>query len=281
MTKASPDDTKRLQCLEVWGGNRFVSTSVALPGMDAWIYSMPADGQQSVGGGDVHYVSSCAAGALTRLLIADVCGHGADASDTARRLRKMMQLHVNFHTQTRFVRALNREFTALAREERFATAVAFTYDAPINRLLVCNAGHPLPAIFRKSEGTWSTLESEEGNLPLGVDDVEYQQFQPPIEYGDLVLCYTDAMLECRRGDDMLGQAGLFEMLAGLDTTKPEGLIQQLIALMTCAGWKFDDDLTLLLFRPNGTRKRIPWHQHLLVPFRLIPWTVKLLLPVRV
>src|SRR5438046_8389500 len=93
-------DAKLLTRLELWGGNRFVSTSVMLPGMDAWIYSMPADGAESIGGGDVHYVSSCAAGALTRLLVADVCGHGADASATAHRLRKMMQFHVNFHTQT-------------------------------------------------------------------------------------------------------------------------------------------------------------------------------------
>src|SRR5829696_3345245 len=103
------DSAKRLQCLEVWGGNRFVSTSVQMPGLDAWVYSMPADGQESVGGGDVHYVSSCVAG-------------------TARALRKLMQRHVNHHAQTGFVRALNEQFTALAQTGRFATAVAFTFD---------------------------------------------------------------------------------------------------------------------------------------------------------
>src|SRR5690606_40547076 len=41
--------------------------------LDAWIYSKPHGGKQ---GGDVHYVSSCAAGMLTRLLVADVRGHG-------------------------------------------------------------------------------------------------------------------------------------------------------------------------------------------------------------
>jgi serine phosphatase RsbU (regulator of sigma subunit) len=271
-TKTTESDAKRLQCLEVWGGNRFVSTSVMLPGMDAWIYSMPADGEQSVGGGDVHYVSSCAAGALTRLLVADVCGHGATASQTAHRLRKMMQAHVNFHTQTRFVRALNREFTALAKSERFATAVAFTYDAPVNRLLVCNAGHPLPVIYRAQERRWSALDSKEaGNLPLGIDDVDYQQFSPPIEFGDLVLCYTDAMLECRRGDEMLGESRLLEILQTLDPSKAELLISALIEAMKSDGWKFDDDLTLLLFRPNGKRKKVFWYEHFIVPFRLVKW----------
>lgn len=50
------DAGRRLQCLEVWGGNRFVSTAVTLPGLDAWVYSMPADGEASVGGGDVRLV---------------------------------------------------------------------------------------------------------------------------------------------------------------------------------------------------------------------------------
>src|SRR4051812_16243773 len=62
---AEIDESKRFSCLEVWGGNRFVSTSVEVPGMHAWIYSHPVDGPESIGGGDVHYVSSCAGGALT------------------------------------------------------------------------------------------------------------------------------------------------------------------------------------------------------------------------
>jgi serine phosphatase RsbU (regulator of sigma subunit) len=275
---AESEEIKRLQCLEVWGGNRFVSTSVVLPGMDAWIYSMPADGAESVGGGDVHYVSSCAAGALTRLLVADVCGHGAQASATAHRLRKMMQFHVNFHTQTRFVRALNQEFSALAKTERFATAVAFTYDAPINKLLVCNAGHPLPLVYRGRDQTWSPLDSPGGNLPLGIDDVAYEQFEAPIKFGDLVLCYTDAMLECRKGNDMLGQKGLLDLLKTLDPSSPETFIQQLTDAMNSAGWKFDDDLTLLVFRPNGSRQHIAWWEHAVIPFRMMKWVWKVLSP---
>jgi serine phosphatase RsbU (regulator of sigma subunit) len=271
------DDTKRLSCLEVWGGNRFVSTSVALPGMDAWIYSMPADGQQSIGGGDVHYVSSCAAGALTRLLIADVAGHGESASATAHRLRKMMRFHVNFHTQTRFVRALNKEFTALQRSERFATAVAFTYDAPVNRLLVCNAGHPPPLIWRKSEGKWSSLHNSVGNLPLGIEDVDYEQYESPIATGDVVLCFTDGLLESRRGEDELTEAGLLKILSQIDPTHPEHLTRQLVDSLSTNGWTINDDLTLLIFRPIGARTHASWPQRLLLPFRTVRWLGQLAL----
>jgi phosphoserine phosphatase RsbU/P len=265
------EETKRLACLEVWGGNRFVSTSVELPGMDAWIYSMPADGAESVGGGDVHYVSSCAAGQLTRLLVADVAGHGASASETAHRLRKMMQFHVNFHTQTRFVRALNREFTALHRSERFATAVAFTYDSRVNRLLVCNAGHPPPLIYRQRESRWQPLHSEAGNLPLGIDDVEFEQFEAPIEAGDVVLCYTDALTEARRDEEELSQAGVIKLLSGIETKQPNRLIQTVMEALSRDGWEVRDDLTMLIFRPTGVRRPLTLRQRLMLPVRVLTW----------
>src|SRR4051794_29566372 len=68
------DTTKFMQCMEVWGGNQLVDSGVIMPGLDAWVYSRPVNDDD--GGGDVHYVSSCAAGMFVRLLVADVAGHG-------------------------------------------------------------------------------------------------------------------------------------------------------------------------------------------------------------
>ena len=55
-------------------------------------------------GGDVYYVSACATGRITRLLVADVSGHGANVRDTAISLRDLMRQYVNHIDQTRFVR---------------------------------------------------------------------------------------------------------------------------------------------------------------------------------
>jgi len=268
---AAAAESMTLQCMEVWGGNRFVSTSVRMNGVDAWVYSLPADGEASDGGGDVHYVSSCASGQVTRIMVADVSGHGPDAAETARRLRRLMQRHVNQHDQARFVRALSGEFDGLARHGRFATAVAFTYDAPPNRLLVCNAGHPAPLIYRSRSREWSFLqppEPELGNVPLGiVADVEYQEFSASVEHGDIIISYTDALTEARRGSDMLGEEGVLERARTVDLADPAALIPQLIAAVTAAGFAFDDDLTLLVFRPNGGRKFIPLYDRVMAPVR--------------
>ena len=55
-----------------------------MPGVDAWVYSQPCENQAA--GGDVHYVSTCAAGQVVRMVVADVAGHGAGVAETGAHL---------------------------------------------------------------------------------------------------------------------------------------------------------------------------------------------------
>lgn len=269
----SRPESHHLQCMEVWGGNQAASTAVAMPGIDAWIYSQPH--QNAHAGGDVHYASSCATGALTRMMVADVAGHGNAVADIAKRLRKLMQRHVNQHTQTRFVRAMNHEFAGMTRMGIFATAIAFSYDAPLKTLQVCNAGHPPPLIYRQASGSWSYLEpadksSSSGNFPLGIDDVaDYEEFDAPIAMGDLVLCYTDALPEAKLDEQRrLEQKGLLELASRVDVSDPAKVISGFMHAIDSIA-KIDDDLTMLLFRPNGSRAQIPLTDKLMAPYHFL------------
>jgi serine phosphatase RsbU (regulator of sigma subunit) len=278
------DSHKHLQCMEIWGGNRFVESSVELPGLDAWVYSRPHGGAQ--GGGDVHYVSSCAAGMIARVLVADVAGHGARVSDTAERLRRLMRRHVNDHDQVRLMRSLNREFATVSVAGRFATAVAFTFDATSGRLIVSNAGHPPPLWYRAAAAGWSYLSpgasqvsrGPDGaavplDVPFGIDDaVEYGRFEVTLAPGDAVVVYTDSLPEARRaGGDQLGPAGLLAAATGLGASpKPSRLVPELLRIVTRdTGRDFDDDVTVLAFCANGRRRRIPLRDQLLAPVRFI------------
>src|SRR5205085_11389593 len=78
-------NAKHMQCMEVWGGNAQTNNGVSMLGLDAWVYSKPYESAEA--GGDVYYVSSCATGRITRLLVADVSGHGNAVSETAGVLR--------------------------------------------------------------------------------------------------------------------------------------------------------------------------------------------------
>ena len=102
-----------MQCMEVWGGNQAADNGVTMAGLDVWIYSKPYG--ESDGGGDVYYVSSCATNRITRLLVADVSGHGKAVQDLATELRRLMRRYVNHIDQNRFVRSMNEQFAALER----------------------------------------------------------------------------------------------------------------------------------------------------------------------
>src|SRR5271154_1098630 len=151
----SDKPTERMQCMEVWGGSQLTARGVELGGLDAWVYSKPYGGGQH--GGDVYYASSCATGRNTRLLLADVAGHGNTVAATAADLRTLMRRFVNRLDQTEFVRLLNQQFADLSKDGTFATALVTTFFSPAHRMTVCNAGHPRPLLYRAAENEWNLL----------------------------------------------------------------------------------------------------------------------------
>ena len=252
-----------MQCLEVWGGNEAVDHGVVMPGLDAWLYSRPFEGQSA--GGDLHYVSSCAAGMVTRVLVADVSGHGETVAEMARELRRLMRRYVNFVDQTRFVRGLNEQFGALSEAGGFATAVVATYLALEDMLTVSNAGHPGPLLLRGRSGEWSLLsaaddEAEEGptNVPLGVaEPTRYDQFDLKFATGDMLVLYTDSLIEAKGADGrMLGTAGLLRLVEGLDASDPGRFLRDLLdAAGEEVGRAESDDVTVLILRANALKPR--------------------------
>ncbi|GMU83123.1 MAG: hypothetical protein AMXMBFR47_29940 [Planctomycetota bacterium] len=276
-----------MQCMEIWGGNRSVDGGVALAGLDAWVFSRPHAGAEA--GGDVHYVSSCATGRITRLLVADVSGHGESVSATASSLRSLMRRFVNYVDQTRFVRSMNGEFSTLALDGTFATAIVNTYYAPTGELTLCNAGHPPPLLYRAEARTWSLLEGaargeqkNSGNLPLGIVELAaYDQFALRLRPGDMVLCYTDSLIEATDpSGEWIGPRGLLRLIQGLDTGDPGAIIPALLAAVRglAPGNLHGDDVTVLLFRPNGRAPRAPFAQRVLAPIRVLAGIIGSWLP---
>jgi serine phosphatase RsbU (regulator of sigma subunit) len=251
--------------MEVWGGNQAVDNGVTMPGLDAWVVARPHMGDDA--GGDVHYLSSCATGRITRLMVADVSGHGSTVSQTALALRALMRRFINHLDQRRAVEFLNAEFAKQELSGRFATAVLGTFWGPTGVLTLCNAGHPRPLWYRARTGRWQTLESgpadhadddEPTDVPLGVlDSTKYRQVEVRLRTGDLVLLYTDSLVESRLlGGGLLGEAGLLDALHAAPVTEPARLIPALLAELTRRGAEIHDDLTALLLRPNGLAPRL-------------------------
>ena len=102
-------ESRELHCMEFWSGNRSVESTAKSAGLDVWIFSQPYLGEAR--GGDVHYLSLCVGGIVTRIVLADVSGHGNQVADTSLTLRKLLRRFMNAKKQDRLVassRTLNR-----------------------------------------------------------------------------------------------------------------------------------------------------------------------------
>lgn len=262
-----------LRCMEVWGGNRGIEQSFELPGLDVWLYSRPIGNAEN--GGDVYYLSSCASGRISRLLLADVCGHGPEVSQLAIKLRELMRRNINTISQAGFVGSMNQEFVGFNQESRFATALVGTFFSSTRTLQLCTAGHPQPLLYRAKASQWeivdlNTAPASSGNIPLGIlNEVDYGQSELPLESGDMLLAYTDGIMEARVGEgEILGSNGLLQLVNSLDATKPEELLSTLIArVQELSKAPIDDDYSALLIRSSS--RQVSLVSDVLAPFRLL------------
>lgn len=259
--------THELKCLEVWGGSNKAQHVASVPGLDISVTSTPHDGDR---GGDLYLISSCSSGWISRVLIADVSGHGSSVSELSSKLRRAMHRSINTVDQSKFARELNEAFDAFSSEGRFATALLMTYFSPSRHLIMVNAGHPSPLIRRNGQHVWQPLDRSSPdaitqsssevrvglmNLPLGViGSTEYEQIAFQLEPGDRICAYTDAYSESADSDGrQIGTAGLSEVLGECE---PDLSIEQYPASVHDAFAQkgitvADDDQTMILIENNG------------------------------
>jgi len=266
--------TSRMQCMQVWGGSGLADESVSTTGLDVWLYSKPYGNEAA--GGDVYYLSSCSSGRITRLVLADVRGHGESVVELAKSLRRLMRRHINHVNQKTLVQSINREFAAIGDPSTFATGVMMTFFVPTGTLTLTNAGHPPPLLFTARSQQWCVLEqtssaSGPSDVPLGIfETAHYAQLTVGLTTDDLCFCYTDGLEECvdERGK-MLGREGILTLMGETDPSEPARIIPAILRQVTAMSENnlHDDDVTILLVRSNGAS--VPLRDNLLAPFRYI------------
>jgi sigma-B regulation protein RsbU (phosphoserine phosphatase) len=214
---SKPGEVYRLACLEIRGGNRAAVYQAELPGLAAWISCRPL--LPATRGGDLYYLSVCSQGAISRITLADVAGHGDDVGTLAERLRESLREHADEWDQSALIRGLNDSFLQVSTGGKFATALFLGQYVETGEMLFTNAGHPPPLWYRAESRTWSLLQEETpfskevADLPLGIiAGTTYTQVAVQLEPDDLLLLYTDGIFESRnqRGEQ-LGLDGLLEM----------------------------------------------------------------------
>jgi PAS domain S-box-containing protein len=212
-----------------------------LPEVPGWSFRslyLPAGGQADVGG-DFYDVFPTAAGWMA--VMGDVVGRGpAAASLTAMGRYTLRTAGSLVGTPTMGLARLNENLRARGEMALCTAAVVLLRQGGGEASLVC-AGHPLPYLIRRGE---PRQVGRIGPLLGAFDHGHWLSAALEIEPGDVLVLYTDGVLDARGPDSRFGEERLEATLTGVaGADEAVERIQQ--ALFEFAGAEQDDDTAVL------------------------------------
>ena len=211
-----------------------------VPGIEVVARYRPASAAAGVGG-DWYGVNRLADNRIL-MHIGDVAGHGFPAATAMARLYHAVQgLAVTGAGAARLLHWLN-VLTCDLSEFTLASACCAIYDPTLRRLSLSNAGHPSPVFVR--EGRAEALAKPASGM-LGIDEgMEYEERELEITPGDVLLLYTDGLIERRRRAPDENTASLL-LFASAPVVDFESYVDDIMANMRS---DTDDDACLVAVR---------------------------------
>jgi PAS domain S-box-containing protein len=199
-------------------------------------------------GGDWYDAVELPAGELL-VAIGDVVGHGGAAATWMGKLRSVVQFcGLDGRGPASTLQHVN-EYCQLLPGSDMTTVMIAVYDPVTSRLRFASAGHP-PAMVRAADGEVRTVWEGRGP-PLGaLDHPQFDEAEIELGAGDLLVLYTDGLIE-RRGESL--DRGLERLGAALGpaTGAVEESADHLLAELL-GGSAAADDVALLLMRLRDT-----------------------------
>ncbi|MEU2114136.1 SpoIIE family protein phosphatase [Streptomyces sp. NPDC016459] len=212
-------------------------------GLEVAARYQPAQASSEVGG-DWYDVIPLPDG-KTALVVGDVMGSGIDAAATMGRLRTATCAFADLDlAPAQVLRHLDRITAGL--EHYIATCLFAVHDPARGRCRISNAGH-LPPVRVPVDGPAELVGVPPG-LPLGVGGATFRTTRVPFRPGDVLVLYTDGLVETRDEaiDDRLA------LLVGL-LDEARGPLEETCDLLLRALRRpgAADDVALLIARSTG------------------------------
>jgi serine phosphatase RsbU (regulator of sigma subunit) len=210
-----------------------------LPGLRTMVRYLPASKAGRVGGD--WYITADMPGGHVLIAIGDVAGHGLAAAAGMARLRGALAgLAITGSPPERLVGWLN-DLVRHVAPEHTASVIAGYFD-PVSRTLTwAQAGHPPPVLVR---GSWARPLDPPVGILLGAGDEEYSAAVLALAPDDLLLLYSDGLIERRDRSLDEGLAALSGAVRGI--ADPELAIDA--ALRALGSTDAQDDTCLVALR---------------------------------
>lgn len=221
-----------------------------LPGLRTVVRYLPASRASRVGG-DWYITAEMPDGSVL-IAIGDVGGHGLAAAAGMARLRGALAgLAITGAPPDRLVGWLNALVHHVAPEHT-ASVIAGTFDPSTLVFTWAQAGHPPPVLIRTA---WAKpLESPPGIL-LGAGHEPYQLVSTQLCAGDLLLLYSDGLIERRDRPIDVGLATLVRAVRAI--CDPELAIAAALGALGSTDLEDDTCLVALSILPPQSQPPAP------------------------
>lgn len=143
---------------------------------------------------------------------------------------------------------VNRQVYASSLIDRYATVFYADFDNATRTLRYVNAGHNPPMVIRR-DGSVTWLEV--GGAPIGMfRDSEYEEGRVQLNAGDLVIAYTDGVVEAvNPAGEEWGVEGLQSAVRASSTQCADEIVDAIFASMCqFSRGRQTDDATVLVVR---------------------------------
>ncbi len=218
-----------------------VPDSLELPGLLAVARYRPAAEEYRIGG-DWYEVLPLADGRVM-VAVGDIAGHGVEAATAMVSLRNTLRGLAFTGSGPGQLMAWLNEVAMAASGNPTATAVCALYE-PRRRLLRWSSAGHLPLILLR-EGRASLVETPGDILVGAVPSATYTETVTELRPGDLLVLYTDGLVERRHSSLDEGMALLMRSVERLADAGLDELADRLLAE---ARGNTDDDTSLVLVR---------------------------------
>jgi len=200
-------------------------------------------------GGDFYDLAFLPDGRMA-VVIADVSGKGLEAAvSTAMGKYTLRAIITETPDPGAGLTRVNRSLIRMGTEWGFITMFYALLDLETGRFSSSNAGHPPPILIRES-GEVFCLPRRDGQPPLGAfPDIEYTQTEHQLEVGDVLVCYTDGVLEAGRNHDPFEIDRLVSLVTELRQLPSAEIAARILkAVAEYSKNVFRDDIALMVIK---------------------------------
>lgn len=180
-------------------------------------------------------------------VIGDVTGHGIEPSITAFQAKYLLRVFLReYRDPAQALEELNAQMSVHARPEEFVSLVVFVFDTEAGTLRFASAGHPAAWLWHDKEV--QPLRAT-GPLLLLDPSASFHSREIPLDFGDMLLTYTDGLAEARDGEQLFGEERVASFLRRDPGIEPSVLCKTLLdAARDFASKPLSDDVAILAIR---------------------------------